>query len=369
MKIVHVIPSLAMGGAETFAINLAAAQKSLGHETAICCVMSPPEKGVLFKRAQDFNIPCYYSYSKHEPRVMSTIRLVSLIRHIAPDVVQSHSPRANSCTTVAARLGGVKCIAATFHNSFIWANKRQQKWGRWTSHWQDVIFCDAEFIRKQLIKKCPIAQRKARVVYPGIFMPEQLVLPEEKKLFREQWGIRENEKLVGIVARLADVKDHNTFIDAAEIVSRANQHVKFLIVGDGPRKDDLGKMIHQKILGDRIILTGYIPRLDSIWGILDIFVLTSLSEGFPLSIIGALAAGTPVIATNVGGIPEIIKHGENGFLVAPRQIDDIAYHITTLLNNPLMMKQMQTNARATANSFQIENAAMKLIDCYKEFTR
>lgn len=87
MKIVHVIPSLAMGGAETLAINLAAAQKSLGHETAICCVMSPPEKGVLFKRAQDFNIPCYYSYSKHEPRVMSTIRLVSLIRHIAPDVV------------------------------------------------------------------------------------------------------------------------------------------------------------------------------------------------------------------------------------------------------------------------------------------
>ena len=175
--------------------------------------------------------------------------------------------------------------------------------------------------------------------------------------------------MVGIIARLAEVKDHGSFIDAAEIVLKGCPGVKFLIVGDGPMREQLQSRIREKALGEKILLPGYVSDLKPIWSVLDLFVLTSLSEGFPVSILEAFAAGLPVIATRVGGIPEILKEGENGFLVEPGQPGQIAEKILLLLKNEFLINKIREGAEQTAHSFQIEKMAGQTIDYYREVSR
>jgi len=369
MKILHVIPSLDCGGAEHLTLNLARAQQELGHEISVCCVMSPPEKGTLYEKARALGIPCYFSFSKHEPHVMTTWKMMRLFRRLCPDVIQSHLPRANSCSTIAARLAGIPCIIATFHNPMIWKNNRQKKWGMWTSRFQDGIFCDAEMIRRRLLEMCPHVESKTRIVYPSIPLSKAFVSQEEQDLFKSKWGVEKEDRLVGMIGRLAEVKDHATFIDAAEIVLKSSSRIKFLIVGDGPMREQLRECVREKALEDRVLFPGYVPDLNLIWSVLDLFVLSSLSEGCPVSILEAFAAGLPVIATNVGGIPEIIIKGENGFLVEPGQPGQIAEKIHALLSNKSLHEKMRENARQTAHNFQIEKMAEQTITLYKEVSR
>jgi glycosyltransferase involved in cell wall biosynthesis len=369
MKILHVIPSLDCGGAEHLTLNLAKAQQELGHQVSVCCVMSPPDKGALYEKARALGIPCYFSFSKHEPHVITTWKMMRLFRQLCPDVIQSHLPRANSCSAIAARLAGIHCIIATFHNPLIWKNSRQKKWGVLTSRFQHGIFCDAEIIRRRLLEMCPHVESRTRVVYPSIPLSKVFVSQEEQDMFKSKWGIEKEDRLVGIVARLAEVKDHATFIDAAEIVLKSLPKVKFLISGDGPMKQHLQSLIKEKALQDKILLLGFVPDLDCVWSLLDLFVLTSLSEGFPVSILEAFAAGLPVIATNVGGIPEIIIKGENGFLVEPGQPGQIAEKILALLWNKSLHEKMRESARQTAHNFQIEKMAEQTITFYKEVSR
>ncbi|MBN1901058.1 glycosyltransferase, partial [Candidatus Sumerlaeota bacterium] len=344
MKILHVIPSLDTGGAEQLTVNLAYAQKQAGHEAELCCIMTPPEKGALYEKAQSFGFSCHYSYARHEPRFGSVWKLRRLIRSISPDVVQSHLPRTNAVTTIAARLSGVRCVISTFHNPYIWKNKRQEKWGRFTSFLPDGFFCDSNSIRDNLIKFRPGLEKKIRVVYPSLPFHEIRASREDIADFRKTLGIGEKDKLVGIVARLADVKDHNTFIDAARIVLEKEKNVRFLIVGDGPQKNLIDNKIREQSLENKIHLAGYIPNLDIIWAQLDIFALTSISEGFPLSILEALNAGVPVVASKVGGVPEIIIHGKNGFLSPPREPELFAEHILHLLRDEILLEKMRRNA-------------------------
>jgi glycosyltransferase involved in cell wall biosynthesis len=358
-----------MGGAEQLTVNLAYAQKKSGYDTALCCVMTPPEKGALYQRVCDLEIPCYYSYSIHEPRPGAILKLRRLIRSLLPDVVQSHLPRTNAVSAISARLSGVRCVIASFHNPYIWKNKRQEKWGRFTSFLPDGFFCDSNSIRERLIEFSPRLEMKTRVVYPSLPFHEIEASRESITDFRKSLGIGEKEKLVGIVARLADVKDHDTFIDAAQIVLKEEKGVRFLIVGDGPQRKYIENKIREKKLEGNIHVLGYVPNLDIIWFQLDIFVLTSISEGFPLSILEALGAGIPVVASCVGGIPEIVKNGENGFLTPPKQPQLFAENIIRLIKDEILLEKMRRNAHQCIRSFHIEDMAEKTIQYYKELSR
>ena len=369
MRIVHVIPSLDMGGAEKLTINLALAQRELGNEVSLCCVMTPPEKGALYPKILEEGLSCSYSYSKHEPRPLQIYRFVKLLKRLGPDVVQSHLPRTNSCTTVAARLAGVRCIVASFHNSMIWKNRRQKKWGLLTERWQDGLFCDSKFIRKRLVELCPRSGRKTRVVYPSVSLPDVKVQENEILEFRKKWNIADDEKIVGIVARLAKVKDHDTFIDAAEKVLKRRSKVRFIIAGEGPRKKEIETRIREKNLSDKVLLAGFLPSLVALWKLMDLFVLTSRLEGFPVSLLEAFASGVPVVATNVGGIPEIVKPGQNGFLVDPGNPAETADRILEYLETPDLEASMKKNARATAGEFTIDKMARRCIELYNELSR
>lgn len=317
MKILHIIPSLRIGGAENLTVNLAVAQKKLGHDVCICCLMYPPETGALFSSVSANNIPVYFSYSRHEPRLFPVIKLMLLIRRIRPDVVQSHLPRANPVAAIAARLAGVRCIVAAYHNPIIWANKRQRWWGLFVTRWQDGIFCDAEIIKKKLIEYNPPAAKKSRVLYPGILTERTPHLPANYAEIRQKLCMTGSEKLVGIVARLAPVKGHNILIDAAEEVIRQNPHVRFLIVGDGPNKDQIYNSIIQKKLEKFVMLTGFVPDLNSILSILDLYVLPFFLKDSPCAFLNRSSSESPSLQLMLVAFLKSLSLGSMDFLLNP----------------------------------------------------
>lgn len=368
MKIMQIIPTLKIGGAEVLALNLAAAFKSLGHESILCCIKDPPEKGQLYPEARDKGIPVYYSYCKHEPRPVAVMRLAKIMRTLKPDVVHSHLPRTNPPSAVAAQLAGIRCIIASYHSQVIWANPRQKKWGRWTTWLQDGVTCDAKVVREQLAECCERAYRKSRVVHPGVTEINLNPGPDVEKL-RERFKIGDNKKVVGCIARLAMVKDHFTLIDAAEIVLKKRDDVVFLLVGRGPIESKIRERIRVKSLEGKIIMAGYVTDINEAAALFDIFALTSLSEGFPVSILEAMMRGLPVVATRVGGVPELIEDGENGFLAPPGSPSRTAYRILSLLDDEALSDRISKRARETAAKYSITRTAQTLIDYYKEVTR
>jgi L-malate glycosyltransferase len=369
MKILHIIPSLDTGGAEKFSVELSAAQKALGHEIFLCCLMRLNKNEPLYLRAKDLDIPVYYMNVQQEPRPFPILRLSGLIKKISPDVVQSHLPRTNPGATIASRLAGVKCVIATHHNSRIWKTRRQKRWGKLCSYLQDGIFCDSKHIMDRLLKKKPKLKKKCRVIFPGSEYRDLNVSDKEKKDFREKWSIEKTDKVVGTISRLVEVKDLFTFIDTAEIILKSRKDIKFIIIGTGPYKDRIKKRIAEKSLEKNVIPCGFIPSLDHALTIMDIFTLTSISEGLPISILEAFNAALPVVSTNAGGVPEIVIPGENGFLAPLKKPDILAKKIMMILNDKELREKLSRNAKASAKNLSIENCAENTTRLYKEFTR
>lgn len=149
------------------------------------------------------------------------------------------------------------------------------------------------------------------------------------------------------VGRLADVKGVKYLIEAASKLNSQGLDFKVLIAGDGKQKQALQQQVEASSLEDKVIFTGWISQdeLSEYYSVSDVFVGPSLSEAQGIVFLEALATGTPVIASDVGGIPTLISHGENGYLTKPGASDDIAEYIAKLINHPEELDRLRQNAR------------------------
>ncbi len=158
--------------------------------------------------------------------------------------------------------------------------------------------------------------------------------------FRERLRLPDNVRLVGMVARLAREKGPDHFVRAASLVANARPDVHFVLVGDGPLRRDIAREIEAVGLTDRFHLVGVIADTSLIYPALDVVCLASRLEGQPLALLEAMAAGRPVVATSVGGIPELVQMGETGWLVAQGDMKAMSEQILWLLDSPERAQEM-----------------------------
>jgi glycosyltransferase involved in cell wall biosynthesis len=151
--------------------------------------------------------------------------------------------------------------------------------------------------------------------------------------------------LVGIVARLAPVKAHEHFLQAAAEVHKAMPRARFLIVGDGERRAELEQLAERLDLKDAVRFLGWRRDMPRIYADLDVVALSSLNEGSPVSLIEALAAARPVVATSVGGVPEVVVHGVTGLTVAASEPKQLAQAMITLLQDRQLAQQLGAAGR------------------------
>jgi glycosyltransferase involved in cell wall biosynthesis len=281
----------------------------------------------------------------------ATVALWHLLRKNRPLIVHTHTSKAGFSGRLAARLAGVPVIVHTFHGHvfsgyfspfrtkiFVWLE-------RILARWSSAIITISDSLKLQLLERKIAAPEKIEVVPLGLILEPFLAISQRSNLLRGEMGLDSSHFLVGIVGRLAPIKDHRTFFEAAKIVVGTDRSVRFVVVGDGELRNELGGMVRNLGLEEVVYFAGWRKDLAPVYADLDLVALTSKNEGTPVSIIEGSASGKPVVATRVGGVPDMITHGWDGLLVPPENPQALADAILQIKNNVPMAEEFAARAR------------------------
>lgn len=275
-------------------------------------------------------------------RLVDPRALVALTRHLRqeqPDVVQSHGARANFYGRLAARLAGVPRHLSTVHNSLYdypvspLRRALYLAFDRLTVRWTETVLCVAESLARDLIERSHVPPQKIRVVHNGVDLVHFDPARGDGERIRRAFGLGP-APIVGIIGRMTPQKDHQTFLAALARVRSEVPDVRALIVGDGPLRAAIGDSAVRLGLADRCVFAGVREDIPDCLAAASVVVLSSVSEGFPFTVLEALAMARPVVATAVNGVTEIVEPDATGLLVPPRRPDLLAGAIVSLLRDP-----------------------------------
>lgn len=292
------------------------------------------------------------------------------IKKFSPDIVHCHSSKAGAIGRISAKLLKVKKIYYTPH-AYIMQNPDISNKKRYLFQGIEKVLsvlCTTKTINvsngeREFAKKLKLDNpNKFVAIYNGI---------EEKKIscnlseLKQELGIEENNIVVGVAARIEMQKDPLTFIKIAEEISNKNKDVKFIYIGDGKDKGKLESYIKEKSLEKNIKLTGFRNDIEELIQTLDIYLITSLYEGMPYSLIEAIKYGLPIVATNVVGNNEIVEHEKNGLLFNVGDVKDGVEKLNLCIKNENTRKIMGENSRVIfEHKFTIKNMIENIDNIY-----
>ena len=225
-------------------------------------------------------------------------------------------------------------------------------------------------VRDHLIRDFHVSPQRARLIYNGIDLYQfQLSTSHDRQLKRKEYDVQ-GEPILGIIARLSSVKGIDVLIKAMPDILNVFPRTQLWIVGEGPEEAALKRLAVRLNVGDRIVFKPIVNRTSVILPIFDIFVMPSIQEGLGLSVMEAQAAGIPVVASNVGGLPDVVDDGRSGILVTPGQSRALAEKIIFLLQNPSLAQSMAREARMTIQEkFSLDQMVDKTVLFYEENLR
>jgi glycosyltransferase involved in cell wall biosynthesis len=211
-----------------------------------------------------------------------------------------------------------------------------------------VILTISQRLKDDLVAYKIAPEEKIEIVPLGLKLLRLTNLDALRGSFRQEGGFSTETPLVGIIGRLVPIKNHELFLAAARQVSRVRPEVRFAIVGDGERRKALEVLVEESGLADRVWFAGWRDDLPRIYADLDMVVISSNNEGTPVSIIEAMAARVPVVATAVGGVPDLLRGGRLGTLVPPEDAEALAEAILRTLSAPLQPRLAEAQEWALA---------------------
>ncbi len=343
--ILHVITRLEAGGAPRSLLLLLEGLRAAGIEVELATGFTPPPALDLLPEAERLGIPLHVIHHlRRDPHpwhdAAALVELVRLIRRRRPVMVHAHTSKAGFLGRLAARLTGIPSVYSprgTILEGYFTGLRRGLflRLDRLAARWSSFI-----------VGLTP--EESASYLAAGIGRPDQHVNipigvdcalftpPEtaERTRRRADIGLREEELLLLSVGRLVPVKDQATLVRGLALLPADLPPWQCWIVGAGPEEERLSRLINESGLTGRVRLTGHSDEVPRLLGLGDLFLLTSVNEGFGRVLLEAMAAGLPVVATSVGGIPSVLDEGRAGRLVPPSDPDRLAAVLTPLLRDP-----------------------------------
>lgn len=301
------------------------------------------------------------------------LRLARELRARRSQVMHSYNFYANVFSIPAARLAGVPCIVASIRDMGVYLTPMQRRVQRWVCSFADRVLVNAHAIRDWLIED-GYAPEKIRVIRNGARIPV-IDAPEARSRVRSELGIPTSGKVAMMVSRLNPKKGVEQFIDAVPNVLARIPDAWFVIVGDAVLTSEgqeraymhgLAQRTRELGVQGRILFTGMRRDVPHLLAAADVSILPSHSEGFPNTVIEAMASGLPVVASSVGGIPELIQHGRTGLLVPPGDVTALAESMVTVLSNSFLSRRLGEAARLHIRSrFSFEKMCCETIALYR----
>jgi glycosyltransferase involved in cell wall biosynthesis len=284
-------------------------------------------------------------------------KLFRLMRSERPHVVHTHTAKAGTLGRLAAVAARVPVRVHTFHGHVFAGYFSPAKTRvfliieRALARVTDRIIAISESQRRDLSELYRVAPGAKFAVVPlGLDLSPFAEVPDEPPPtgVRAEFGIGSDEVVVGIIGRLTAIKNHQLFLDAARIaLERAPEGVtfRFLIVGGGDLEDEIRASASG--LGERVVLAGWRRDLAEVYAACDIVALTSNNEGTPVAVIEALASGRPVVATEVGGVADVLERGNLGLLVPPGDAEGFADALVRLATDTRLQADLKAKGRAS----------------------
>ena len=250
-----------------------------------------------------------------------------------------------------------------FHSYFGYFKTKFFLWlERLLAKFTNVIITVGELQRQEIISYRIAEPEKVIAVPLGLDLKPFVTMNQDPNELRDELSVRPETLLVGIVARLVPIKNHACFLEAARIVADRADDVKFLIIGDGELRDRLENKTRELGLESRVIFMGFQHNLVKIYAGLDIVTLSSFNEGLPVALIEAMAAGKPVVSTDVGGVRDLILDGDNGLLVPSNDSRALAEALHYLLRRPERRRMMGAAGRMKVYPLFDKNRLLEDID-------
>ena len=362
LNVLHAVLSLDCGGLERLVLHLCKESITAGDRVTVLCLDHPGELAEEVRKTGAEVISL-----NRKPGLMrlpEAVRLRKILKRAAPDVIHCHQMGATLYVGTTARTLHVPAILHTEHGNHDYSSWRQRLLATIAFRTPDKICCVSQDIANNLVKYRLAARKNLDIQVNGIPLPTARQL-SAAALAREQLGIDRQAIIYGSVGRLARVKRQERLLEAMATLTRRGRKVHLVLVGDGPQRNELERTATRLGISQRVHFAGF--QLDPLpyIALLDIFVLTSESEGMPMSLLEAWAARKPVVVTAVGGLPELVDDGKTGLLLPPGEQEQLVETLASLAADPQHRRYLGDNGHAlVTEKYSVEKIARTYRDRY-----
>lgn len=367
-RVLHLIGSFETGGSETQAVQLVRLlhADSRYKVFAACLDRSGPLSARLteagIRDIPEYKLTSFYNWNA----IVQLRRFVSYLRAQRISVVHSHDFYTNIFGMSAARLAGVpvRIAARRESSSFRGAAKRAVE--RLAYRFSTAVVANCAEVKQQLINE-GVPDRKIAVIYNGLNTEPFIERGGASRAqIAQSLGLDANKHHISLVANLrCRVKDHPTFLRAARKVSERKPDTHFVLAGEGPLLDEMRKLGAQLGIAGRVTFLGRCERVPDLLAITDVAVLSSVSEGFPNSVLEYMAAGCPVVSTDVGGVREMLTPGDSGYLIKAGDDATMADAILRILLDPSLARSLGAHGcRTVSQRFSCKAQLENVISLY-----
>ncbi len=372
-KVLLVAPP-AEGGLASHVIALLAGLDEDGYQLGVACDSGGPIAAAAADRGlAAFSIMCSTGGGPL-PTALRAARMVQVIREFGPQIVHTHSFGATAIGSIACAIVRPPRLVVTIHNyppgtADMVPRKRGQRWALGLALQRaDRIITVSEALREDLVRAHPETLGKCQTIYNGV--DTQATPSQSCAEVREALRISSDGPLVGMIARLAPQKGIEHFIRAAATVAKSRPASHFVLAGEGPLMESARGLRDELGLAGNLHLVGKIGWVRELIAALDVLVVASVSEGSSVVAMEAMALRKPVVATAVGGVPEVVLDGQTGTLVPPGDPESLAGAVSAMLDDPSRAREMGERGGQTAVSqFDVRDMLARTKAVYADLVR
>lgn len=358
IHIQHVLLNLEPGGLENGVVSVVNRLSAKRFRSSICCLK---HAGKFLSRVSPA-IPVFEMGGQGGNDLWLPFRLACLFRETRPDIVHTRNAESFYYGFLGAKLAGIKCIVHSEHGRTF--NDRAIRFSvqRWMSRYIQALFAVSEQLKHDLVKHVGIPEQHIRVLHNGVDL--ERFGSDNRAEVRRQLGLRQTDLVIGSVGRLVPVKNYSLLLTALAALDRKN--LVAVLVGDGPARADLEGLAQTLGIAHQVRFLGHRDDITSLLAAMDIFVLPSTHEGMSNTLLEAMASGVPSIASDVGGNPEIISHGQDGYLFSSGNVPELVSLLQRLCYDADLRRRLGETGRARiASHFSIRTMIGRYEDLYE----
>ncbi len=361
LRFLHICSSQAWGGGEISAVKLAKRFQERGNEVLFA---AKPNTRIM-QELQTLKVETVPLTLRRHFDPISVFKLINLLHHRQIDIIHVHLSRDLVHSYWAVKLGRkVPVVLQKQVSSNV--SKKDFIHRQIYSH-VSKVFVLSNFLKKNMLDTCPISEAKVVVIPGGVKLEDFIVSSETRLLLRSAWGISSDELVFGTVGRIDRGKGYEELLTAFEQLVQKKMKVRLVIIGEPTIGEpafaaDLHILIKKLGIEKEIIFTGFRSDIPQILSAFDVFVLASYNEAFGYVIVEALVSKLPVIATNTGGVADIIQDGECGLLIPPRDVFSLMNAMQKLYNDEKLRKRFSVTGYNRVKNYFSESLILDRIE-------